>query len=127
MIFQVLERQHRGGLSNRGRKPLDEPIFQNADTTDAALVKVLPKLDQVRWVWQRHLLSERLKNLRERLAVCGLRHIVAREMEIDASPAQLAAEVSDAKQFVGAAQHVDGVGAVGQGLQDVQLIFEAAP
>ena len=50
LLFQVLERQGRGGLSDRNGKPLDEPISQNADTTDAALVKVLPIPDQVRWL-----------------------------------------------------------------------------
>ena len=58
--------------------------------------------DQVRRFQQRHLLPERLKDLRERLAVGGLRYIVAWEMNIDASAAQLAAEVSDAQQFIGA-------------------------
>ena len=48
MLLQVLQRQGRGGLSNRNRKPLHQPIFQNADTTDAALVEVFPKPHQVR-------------------------------------------------------------------------------
>ena len=102
MLLQVFERQGGVRLSNGNRKRFDGPIFQNAGTTDAALVKVFPKPDQVRWLGQRHLPAERLKDLGERVAVCGLRHIVAWEMNIDASAAQLTTEVSDALQLIGA-------------------------
>ena len=48
MLLQVLERQGRGRLSNRRSEPPDEPVFQDADAPHAALVKVLPRSDEVR-------------------------------------------------------------------------------
>jgi hypothetical protein len=48
-------------------------------------------------------------------------------MNIDAPAAQLAAEISDAEQFVCTAQDMDGVTAVGERLQHIELSFEAAP
>src|SRR6266851_9839163 len=48
-------------------------------------------------------------------------------MNIDAPAAQLPAEISDPEQLVGAGQDMDGVTAVGERLQYIELIFEAAP
>lgn len=39
MFLQVLERQGRSRLSNRHSQSPDEPVLQDADTPDAALVK----------------------------------------------------------------------------------------
>lgn len=97
MLVQVLGRERWGGLSKRCGKPPYEPIFQNADTTDAAFVKVLPGLDQVWRLRQRHLLCKRLKDSCECAAVGGFGNVIAREVNIDAPAAQLSAEIPDAE------------------------------
>ena len=43
-------------------------------------------------------------------------------MNIDTPTAQLRAQVAKSKQFICADQNVNGVGAIGQGLDDVQLV-----
>src|SRR5438132_214064 len=44
IFLQVPAGERLGGLLNRGRKSLSEPILQNPDTTDGALLAVVYKL-----------------------------------------------------------------------------------
>src|SRR3984893_14792322 len=69
---------------------------------------------------------ERLKNLPKCSAIGNLRDIITRKVNIDAPAAQLPAEIADPEQIVGAAQDMDGIAAVGERFQHIELIFEAA-
>src|SRR5271166_2552252 len=71
-------------------------------------------------------LFEGLYDIDEHLPVFRIFGSVAGEMNINASPAELRIEVSKCKQFVSPKQHVYGLRLVGDGLDYVQLIEEAA-
>src|SRR5271157_4134404 len=71
-------------------------------------------------------LFEGLYDIDEHLPVFRIFGSVAGEMNINASPAELRIEVSECKQLVGSKQNVYGLRLVGDGLDYVQLIEEAA-
>src|ERR1700690_3419718 len=124
-------------LKNRFRQPVQphprrycrsahKPFLQNPDAPEAPLIQELPIGYQIRRALEWKGLFEGLYDIDERLAVFPIFGSGAREMNINASPAELRIEISECKQLVGSKQNVYGLRLVGDGLNYVQLIEETA-
>ena len=114
-------------LKNRFRQPVQphprrycrsahKPFLQNPDAPEAPLIQELPIGHQIRRALEWKGFFEGLYDIDERLPVFRIFGSVAREMNIDASPAELRIEISECKQLVGSKQNVYGLRLVGDGL-----------
>src|ERR1700684_3883420 len=88
-----------------------QPLFQDSNATEAPFVQVVPVLQQVWSLRQRQILLKGAQDSQE----CPLlvAQLVSSEMNIETSPAQLRAQVTERQQIVGAKQDVDSTRVAG--------------
>jgi hypothetical protein len=71
-------------------------------------------------------LLEGPQNGQKSFPIFGIIGSIPRKVDINAPPAQLPAQITEGEKFVGAQQHVDCPGSVGNGFDDVQLIGKSS-
>jgi hypothetical protein len=103
-----------------------KPSLQNPDASETSLIQKLPISYQIRRAFEWKGLFEGLHDIDEHLPIFRIFSPVPGQMNINASPAELRVEVSERKQFVGPKQNVHSLRLVGDGLDHVQLIEQAA-
>ena len=73
------------------------------------------------------MLFERAHNVQESFPIVGIIGAIARKVNIYTPAAQLCAEVAKCKKLIGAQQHVDRPGTIGNRLNHVQLVGKPPP
>src|SRR5437016_7587436 len=125
-FFQMLKGECGGAMFYRTHTGVHQPLLQDANAADGALVEKLPRGHQVRLgfcKWQ--LLLEGEQNTAEYLPVFSRLGPVALEVQIHTTAAQLGAQITKGEQFVRSQEHVHCLGAIGNRLDDSQLISKA--
>lgn len=112
-------------MSNGIRQSAVQPALEHAHTAEGPLVQPLPQADEVRFFGNRQLTLEREKHALERQAVLVHVGAVSSEVVLDATSAELRAQVRQPQQFVRADQDVHRTGGRCQRFESIHLVEES--
>ncbi len=126
LSFKIGFSQPLATTSRRHRSCPQQPFLQDANTSKAPLVQKFPVAHQVWPVLKGKLLLERADDIDKGLAIFRIFGTVACKVNVHASSAELAIQISEREQVVGTKQHMHRFRLVGDRFDHVQLIEKAA-
>jgi len=100
----------------------NQPLLQHPYTANTALIEEFPVVREVRRVSDGQLLRKGIQYAYEGLSVGSRFCPITREVDVNASPAQLPIQVPERQKIVGSIQDMNRLALVGDRLDHVQLI-----
>ena len=114
--FEIGSRQSEATVPKRHGNSPHQPFFKDTDGTEAPLVQELPVAHKVRPIRKRKLLLKRPDHVDERLAVLRVLSPVSSKVNVNASSAELPAQIAEGKEVVGPEQDMNSPRLVGERL-----------
>src|SRR5271157_210437 len=125
-LFKDFARDDGAVFGESDRQGSREPTFHQADAADGAFIAIVEVLQKIRFPWQWQVPSEGEQDALEGTVILAPIRLIAREMNVNAAPAQLPAQVAERKNLISSDQYVNCVGQAGEGLDGIKLVLELA-
>src|SRR5262249_45026499 len=87
LVFEITARQRGFTGPQRHRQRSNQPLLQQPDTANTALVEEFPVIRQLRWLRYGQLLSKGMQYAHKGLSIGRTFRAVAGEVDVNASPA----------------------------------------
>jgi len=106
----------------------DEPVFEDPHTANAALIEVVPVIEERLPVGLEGLVVQQLQeSTLKGFAICFMLKLIAGKMDVMAPARRLPTEIPEIKQVVGPDQDVHYPCHVRHGLDPIELVEEFRP